>query len=103
MKRDFSPSSSPSSTSLKRKRNAGDDEKYKKSMRRNTRDESIDLENGVDMAIGKLDGQLLADYVAQRTKRFQCDLSLVEVEDKRIPGTWHSSLTRVNYEYSLRV
>jgi hypothetical protein len=33
-----------------------------------------------------MDGRLLADYVAQRTKRFGGDLSLVELEDRHIPG-----------------
>ncbi|KAL8862296.1 MAG: hypothetical protein Q9178_001305 [Gyalolechia marmorata] len=35
--------------------------------------------------IGMMDNRLLADYVAQRTKRFGEDLSLVELEDMHIP------------------
>lgn len=49
-------------------------------------DREIDLEAGVNLAIGKMDAPLLADYVAQRTKRFGGDLSVVELGDKHIPG-----------------
>lgn len=50
-------------------------------------DEDLDLERGLNLAIGKLESRLLADYVAQRTKRFSPELSLVELEDRHIPGT----------------
>ena len=50
-------------------------------------DERLDLEHGLNLAIGKLDSRLQADYVAQRTKRFSSELSLVELEDRHIPGT----------------
>ena len=36
--------------------------------------------------IGMMDNRFLADYVAQRTKRFGEDFSLVELEDMHIPG-----------------
>ncbi|KAL8972507.1 MAG: hypothetical protein Q9183_000518 [Haloplaca sp. 2 TL-2023] len=39
----------------------------------------------IDDAIGKMDNRLLADYVAQRSKRFGQHLSLVELEDMHIP------------------
>ncbi|KAI9813507.1 MAG: hypothetical protein M1832_006305 [Thelocarpon impressellum] len=45
----------------------------------------LDLEAGINKAIGKMDARLLADHVAQRTKRFEADLSVVELEDKHIP------------------
>lgn len=46
---------------------------------------TIDSQLGVNFAIARMDGKLMADYIAQRTKRFQPDLSLVEVEDIHIP------------------
>ena len=49
-------------------------------------DESLDTEQALNTAIGKLDGRLLADYVAQRTKRFAPDLSILEMEDQYLPG-----------------
>jgi len=45
-----------------------------------------------DMA--RMDPKLLADYVAQRLKRFQKDLSSVELEDRYISG-W-LALTRIH-------
>ena len=86
--------SSPQIT--KRKRNTNDNsegtplrpikrKKAKKAMR--AEDENLDLEHGLNLAIGKLDSRLQADYVAQRTKRFSSELSLVELEDRHVPGT----------------
>jgi hypothetical protein len=50
-------------------------------------DESaLDTELGVNQAIGYMDARLLADHVAQRTKRFRSELSLVESEDIHVPG-----------------
>lgn len=49
-------------------------------------DENLDLGSGVNLAIGKLDSRLLADYVARKTKRFSPNLSLVEHENLHIPG-----------------
>ena len=49
-------------------------------------DENLDLEHGLNLAIGKLDSRLQADYVAQRTKHFSSELSLVELEDRHVPG-----------------
>ena len=48
--------------------------------------EHIDVVNGINMAIGGMDSQLLADYFAQSTKRFNSELSLVELEDRYLPG-----------------
>ncbi|KAI9875236.1 MAG: hypothetical protein M1830_008718 [Pleopsidium flavum] len=88
------PSSrSPSPTrSNKRKRDAASelavDKTIKRKKKRKTRaieDDDLDVQLGLNNAIGRMDGQLLADYVAQRTKRFGGDLSLVELEDRHIP------------------
>lgn len=59
----------------------------KKSKRRNSdEDYSLDIDRGLNLAIAKLDKRLSADYIAKRTKRFFPDLSLVELEDRYIPG-----------------
>lgn len=64
----------------------------KKAKRRKARpgiqdqDLDLDLERGLNLAIGKMNRGLLADYIAQRTKRFRSELSTVELEDLHIPG-----------------
>ncbi|GAB7355997.1 hypothetical protein MBLNU459_g6624t1 [Dothideomycetes sp. NU459] len=57
-------------------------------------DEALDEEKGVNHAIAHMDSQLLADHIAQRTKRFQTDLSTVELEDLRVPATAILDTTR---------
>jgi len=52
---------------------------------RDVDDEALDLEKGLNHAIGYMDSKLMADHVAQRTKRFQPDLSMVEAEDVHVP------------------
>jgi hypothetical protein len=47
---------------------------------------ALDTELGVNQAIGYMDARLLADHIAQRTKRFRPELSLVESEDIHVPG-----------------
>lgn len=49
-------------------------------------EEALDVDLGVNHAIEHMDSRLLADHIAQRTKRFQSDLSLVEVEEMYVPG-----------------
>lgn len=46
----------------------------------------LDVHSGLNLSIAKLDSQLLADFVAQKTKRHLPNLSLVELEDLHIPG-----------------
>ena len=55
--------------------------------RKTDSDGSLDLVPGINQAIARSNSALLADFVAQRTKRFASDLSLVELEDQHIPGT----------------
>jgi protein CMS1 len=50
-------------------------------------DDDLDEELGLNLAIGRMDGQLLVDHVAQRTKKFEPELSTVEREDRYLPGT----------------
>ncbi|KAL9068196.1 MAG: hypothetical protein Q9161_006329 [Pseudevernia consocians] len=72
----------------KRKRNDGEDQDLKvvvKSAKRK-RSKTSNLNEGLNLAIAKMDSRLLADYVFERTKRFFPDFSLVELEDRFIPG-----------------
>ncbi|MCJ1427426.1 hypothetical protein MMC29_005329 [Sticta canariensis] len=47
--------------------------------------QDLDLDHGVNVAIGRMDTHFLADYVARHTTRFQAELSSVELEDLHIP------------------
>lgn len=58
-------------------------EKAKASM---DEDGTLDLEQGINTAVGKMDSRLLADWVAQRAKRFAPDLGVVELEEQYLPG-----------------
>ncbi|TAQ83497.1 hypothetical protein B7494_g8186 [Chlorociboria aeruginascens] len=49
-------------------------------------DDGIDIEMSINNAFSHMDNQLLADYVAQRTRTYESDLSSVELEDKYIPA-----------------
>ena len=103
------PSSSPTA---KRKCSIEDDQeatpikpaKRKKAKKaKPDEDENPDLKQGLNLAIGKLDSRLQADYVAQRTKRFSSDLSLVELEDRHIPGKCVMTMSEVNCYNSQRI
>ena len=52
----------------------------------NSEDDTLSMGMGINTALGKFDSHLLADYVAQQTKRWAPDLTLVEMEDKYISG-----------------
>jgi U3-containing 90S pre-ribosomal complex subunit len=94
----LSRSVSPSNkNSGKRKR---DDESHSKKARKkkafkqkpkDINDDDLDEELGLNLAIGRMDGQLLVDHVAQRTKKFEPELSTVEREDRYLPGTTGNS------------
>jgi protein CMS1 len=85
-------SETPKSTSKKRKR--GDSEQVAKKAAKKTKsknakaaaEDELDVEAGLNNAFSHMDGQLLADYMAQRTRKFESDLSSIELEDKFIPG-----------------
>lgn len=89
----FSDSSPPSSSSKKRKQDAPAKEETKSSKRRKLKkpkdvdDEALDADLGVNHAIGHMDSRLMADHIAQRTKRFRPELSLVEIEEVHVPGS----------------
>ncbi|KAK4214104.1 U3-containing 90S pre-ribosomal complex subunit-domain containing protein [Rhypophila decipiens] len=71
-----------------RKRPSEDDggsrKKKKKKVRQDEGD--LDAEAGLNLAFARMDGQLLADYIAQKTTRFGTDLSTVELSDLYISG-----------------
>lgn len=50
--------------------------------------DEIDEKLQINPAVARMDAALLADHVARQTKRFEKDLSAVELEDLRIPGAW---------------
>jgi len=81
-KRDDDNSDAPveSKRAAKRKRNP------KKP--KDVQDDALDEEQGVNHAIAHMDSSLMCDHIAQRTKRFKPDLSLVEAEDLHVPCKW---------------
>lgn len=58
----------------------------KKSNKYQALDEALDTELGVNTLVARMDNQLLADHVAQKTTRFGSDLSTVELSDLTISG-----------------
>ncbi|KAI9848518.1 MAG: hypothetical protein M1837_007187 [Sclerophora amabilis] len=57
----------------------------KKKEGREIDDGTFDLEAGINTVFANMDSRLLADFVAQRLKRFEGDLSTVELDDRQIP------------------
>jgi protein CMS1 len=78
--------------SKKRKRGSATGEKSKnitatvKKQRTAAEDDDMDLSICINKSFAHMDSQLLADYVAQRTRKFESDLSSVELEDRYISG-----------------
>lgn len=87
--------------SLKRKRQDGDavredgltkkqfqkmKRKMKKKAATSNAQNDIDEELGINKVYSQMDGQLLADYIAQKVQRFSPDSSAVELEDMRVPA-----------------
>jgi hypothetical protein len=62
--------------------------KKKEPKTKTVEEDELDLEAGINNAFSHMDSQLLADYVAQRTRRYESDLSSIELEDKYIPGMY---------------
>ena len=50
-------------------------------------DDLLDTAQQLNTAIARMDGPLLSDYFAHRTKRHAPHLSFVELRDRRVPGT----------------
>jgi len=57
-------------------------------------DAELDMEIGVNKAFSHMDSQLLADYLAQRTRMYEKDLSSIEWEEKYLPGVYFYVFTR---------
>lgn len=49
-------------------------------------EEDVDVEAGLNNSISKMNDHLLVDYVARQTRRYESDLSSVELEDRYLPG-----------------
>lgn len=56
-------------------------------------DENLDMELGVNKGFAQMDSQLLADYLNQKTRQFNTDLSSVELEDRHIPAAYITDTT----------
>jgi len=87
------PETNPTGRAKKRKRGVveRDTKKAAKKIKRKNvtgEDDDLDIGVGVNRAFSHMDNQLLADYVAQRTRKYESDLSSIELEDKHIPGTF---------------
>lgn len=94
--------------SKKRKRNPAKEtevaeslvgKKKKKPQTKALEEDELDLEAGINKAFSHMDSQLMADYVAQRTRRYESDLSSIELEDKYIPGTCTPEVVRTRLIY----
>ncbi|KAK6614669.1 hypothetical protein H4I96_00990 [Botrytis cinerea] len=88
------PETSNKTSSKKRKRGGNHDQEgpkekinevAKRKKHSSFNDEDIDVEAGLNNAIAKMNDHLLVDYVASQTRRFESDLSSVELEDRYIP------------------
>lgn len=91
------PRSTSNNSKAAKKRNFDDDsesniQKAKKRKRskkpKDVDDAALDTEIGVNRAIAQMDSRLLADHIAQRTRRFRPELSTMEIEDSYIPGAY---------------
>jgi protein CMS1 len=85
------PEQSSRKLSKKRKRISGKDQPSKKIAKitkkaRPIEDDDLDTESSINKAFSHMDNQLLADYIAQRTREYESDLSSIELEDKYLPG-----------------
>jgi len=71
-----------------KKRKSQDDGGSKKKRKRQVREDEGDLnvEAGLNRSYERMDSQLIADHVAQKTKRFGTDLSSIELSDLYISG-----------------
>jgi protein CMS1 len=92
---DPGPDSSEASKSSKKRKRAVDLPEVKKNAKKakskktkEDEEDELDLEAGINKAFSHMDNHLLADYIAQRTRRYESDLSSIELEDRKIPGEY---------------
>ncbi len=71
-----------------RKRKSQDDGPSKKKRKKQVREDEgdLDMEAGLNRSFERMDSQLLADHLAQKTSHFGKDLSTVELSDLYISG-----------------
>jgi protein CMS1 len=73
-----------------KKRKVQDDDKPRKKQKKQKKvredEDDLDMEAGLNRAFERMDGQLVADHIAQKTRRFGTDLSPVELSDLYISG-----------------
>ncbi|KAK0717075.1 U3-containing 90S pre-ribosomal complex subunit-domain containing protein [Lasiosphaeria miniovina] len=69
------------------KRKADDDGSKKKRKKVREDEADLDVEAGLNRAFERMDSQLLADHIAQKTSRFGTDLSPIELSDLYISAT----------------
>ena len=91
------PSPTPEPQSTQKRKRAAESEAQPTSKRAAKRkktkapkdidDEALDADAGVNNALAHMDSQLLSDHLLQRTRRFNNDLSIVELEDLTLPST----------------
>ncbi|KUJ07321.1 uncharacterized protein LY89DRAFT_677939 [Mollisia scopiformis] len=105
----FTPSPEPDAipSSKKRKRSTEEPTAQKSAKKTKTKkakdveEDELDTEAGINNAFSHMDNQLLADYIAQRTRRYESDLSSIELEDKYIPATAIADTTSWNQSRTL--
>ncbi|PHH88686.1 hypothetical protein CDD83_7199 [Cordyceps sp. RAO-2017] len=56
-------------------------------------DETLNMDLGLNTLFSRMDNQLLADHLAQKTTRFGTDLSPVELSDLTVPATYIQDTT----------
>jgi protein CMS1 len=81
----------PSTTSPRKRKRSGASTSEQQLRKRNhstTENEEIDLTMGINRIFARMNNHLLADYVAQRTRKFEDDLSPVERDDRYIAGNY---------------
>lgn len=89
-----SPEPETKSKGNKRKRDAEPEQpiskraakKAKSKKSKTAEDDELDLDLGVNRAFAGMDNQLLADYVARQTRKFENELTEVELKDKYLPA-----------------
>lgn len=52
-------------------------------------DDNLDTELGLNLLFSRMDNQLLADHIAQKTTRFGTDLSTIELSDLTVSGKFN--------------
>ncbi|QIW98971.1 hypothetical protein AMS68_004489 [Peltaster fructicola] len=87
--------------SKKRKRDGADGRppKAKKTKKpKDIEDDALDVDSNVNHAIAHMDPALMADHIAQRTRRFRPDLSPIEAHDIHISAKAILDTTSLNAE-----